>query len=82
MLALALLPLLSGLAAAATCSPDTVSCSPAAKGADPCCVASAGLFVFTQRFEPDEGDGGAWSIDGLEVLEYVVVVAAAHGLSG
>ncbi|WOO84759.1 Ribonuclease M [Vanrija pseudolonga] len=69
MLALALLPLVSGLAAAATCSPDTVSCSPESKGADPCCVASAGLFVFTQRFEPDEGDGGAWSIDGLEVLE-------------
>ncbi|KAL1407015.1 hypothetical protein Q8F55_006428 [Vanrija albida] len=69
MLALALLPLVSGLATAATCSPDVVSCSADAKGADPCCVATAGLFVFTQRFEPDEGDAGAWSIDGVEVLE-------------
>ncbi len=62
---IALLP----FAAAVDCAPhaNAVSCS--AKGVDACCVPSAGLFVFRQRFEPDAGDNGSWGIEGLDVLE-------------
>lgn len=72
---LTLLPLLAGLttagAAAADCAQhaNTLSCSPDARGADACCVPSAGLFVFRQRFDPNSGDFGAWGIEGLDVLE-------------
>lgn len=53
------------------CTPhvNTISCTPEARGADACCVPSAGRFVFRQRFDPDAGDDGAWGIEALDVLE-------------
>lgn len=62
------LALLAAVANAA-CSKDVVSCSPEAKGADPCCVPEAGLFLFRQRFDPEQGDAGVWGIDGFEVRQ-------------
>lgn len=56
---------------AITCPQEAIhSCTDKATEVDSCCVARpGGLFVFKQRFEPDEGDEGRWGIDGLDVLK-------------
>lgn len=75
MLALTLLFPAAAMAAAVAsaskdqCDPNLVSCSAAALKANPCCVPHAGLLVFRQRFEPDNGDNGQWGIAGVDVLE-------------
>ena len=70
----ALLSLGLALSVVARECPQVKSCPSAAKDVDPCCSPSAGLFVFRQKFEPDgEGDMGSWGIDGLEVLECVLL---------
>ena len=53
---------------AADACPETPELSCSGSAASACCVPTAGLFLFKQRFEPDVGDGGQWGIDGLEVL--------------
>lgn len=62
---------LVGRVSAVDCPVEAVSsCTDKATELDSCCVPRpGGLFVFRQRFEPDEGDEGRWGIDGLDVLK-------------